>query len=86
MTEEIIAVKRSLDEILDEKILNAIGKYEKGPLHYNELKVKNGMAEVLLAQNYLKDAERLSLSDKLSRLEDMNALNEYVEKRPSMSL
>jgi hypothetical protein len=55
-------------------------KSAKAPLLYNELKVKNGVAELLLARNYLKDADRLSQPDKLSRLKELNELNERVEK------
>lgn len=45
-------------------------------LHYNENKVREKEAEVLSAQNFLKDAERLSFSDKLRTFEKFTSLNE----------
>jgi len=49
-------------------------------LNYNEQKVKAGVAECILAANYPKDLELLTLSNKLNRLLNQAALNENVTR------
>jgi hypothetical protein len=44
-------------------------------LAYNEKKVKEGKAECLLAENFIKDRDELSEKDKLYRLEQLISLN-----------
>jgi len=48
-------------------------------LNYNEQKLKQGHAELILAANYAKDAELLSFRDKLHRLTHQARLNERVK-------
>ena len=50
-------------------------------LNYNENKVKEGVAELISATNYPMDAEQLSFSAKLNRLENQAALNENVSRK-----
>ncbi|NCU04902.1 MAG: relaxase/mobilization nuclease domain-containing protein [Chitinophagaceae bacterium] len=45
-------------------------------LNYNEHKVREKEAELLLAQNFLKDASQLSFSDKTKHFERFTSLNE----------
>ena len=47
-------------------------------LNYNEQKLKQGHAELILAVNYAKDAELLNFRDKLHRLTHQARLNERV--------
>ena len=47
-------------------------------LNYNEQKLKEGHAELILAVNYAKDAELLNFRDKLHRLTHQARLNERV--------
>ncbi len=47
-------------------------------LNYNEQKVKEGLAQCIVAVNYPKDVEDLSLNNKLNRLLNQNELNENV--------
>ncbi len=49
-------------------------------LHYNEQKVKEGVAQCISAVNYPKDADDLSLNNKLNRLLHQVALNENVTR------
>ncbi len=49
--------------------------------NYNEQKVKEGTAECLMAANYPKDVEFLSLNNKLKRLLNQAALNENVTRK-----
>lgn len=48
-------------------------------LNYNEQKVKQGHAILLQASNYLKDADKLSFSEKLKRFQDLIALNDRAK-------
>jgi hypothetical protein len=48
--------------------------------NYNEQKVKAGVAECIMAANYPKDIESLTLKNKLSRLLNQAALNESVTR------
>lgn len=48
--------------------------------NYNEQKVKAGVAECIMAANYPKDLELLTLSNKLNRLLNQAALNENVTR------
>lgn len=50
-------------------------------LNYNENKVKEGVAEIISAQNYPMDVEQLSFANKLNRLRNQAALNENVSRR-----
>src|SRR5690349_18555036 len=47
----------------------------KRALNYNEQKVKEGKAECIYAQNFLKEAEQLNFYEKLSRFEALIDLN-----------
>jgi hypothetical protein len=49
-------------------------------LRYNELKVTEGKAECIGAENFLKNADRLSMQDKIDRFEQRSSLNEMVIK------
>ncbi|GAA4429779.1 conjugal transfer protein MobB [Pontibacter saemangeumensis] len=49
-------------------------------LNYNEQKVKTGAAECIMAANYPKDVEDLTLLNKLNRLLHQVALNENVTR------
>jgi hypothetical protein len=48
-------------------------------LNYNELKLSQGKAELLLAENFLKDPERLSREDKLNRFARLHVLNDAAK-------
>lgn len=50
-------------------------------LNYNESKVKEGVAEFILASNYPMDTENLSFKHKLNRLLKQAALNENVTRK-----
>src|SRR4051794_13291130 len=50
-------------------------------LNYNEQKVKEGVAECIVAVNYPKDEEDLSFTNKLNRLQNQTALNENVSRK-----
>jgi len=52
------------------------GKSIRKALNYNEHKVKEGSAEILWAQGFLKDAENLSFYEKLATFEKFTSLNE----------
>ena len=47
-----------------------------GAINYNEHKVRQGKAELILAQGYLKDPVNLTFNDKLQRLTDLTKRNE----------
>lgn len=49
-------------------------------VNYNEQKVKEGVAECIMAVNYPKDVEDLTLDNKLNRLLKQAALNENVAR------
>jgi hypothetical protein len=49
-------------------------------VNYNEKKVKEGVAECISAANYPKDADKLSLKNKLNRLLNQAALNNNVSR------
>jgi len=51
----------------------------KTSLNYNEQKVKQDVAELLLAENYFKDAQLLNFREKLFMLEHQAKLNERVK-------
>ena len=51
-----------------------------GVFHYNERKVRTGVAECIMAANYPKDLEDLTLANKLNRLLNRAALNENVTR------
>lgn len=55
------------------------GKKIKGAVNYNEEKVRAGKATLILAENYLKPAEQLSLQERLGRLSDLAKMNERVK-------
>ncbi|MEJ7829110.1 MAG: relaxase/mobilization nuclease domain-containing protein [Segetibacter sp.] len=48
--------------------------------NYNEQKVKAGIARCIMASNYPKDLELLTISNKLNRLINQAALNENVTR------
>jgi hypothetical protein len=54
------------------------GKSLKGAINYNENKVKEGKAELLMAKGYSKDADKLKFSDKVNRLQKLADLNTRV--------
>lgn len=51
----------------------------RNALHYNENKVKQGVAKFIHAGNYPKDTELLGFSDKINRLEKQSALNQQTK-------
>jgi len=52
-----------------------IGKSIGGAISYNERKVKNGSAELILASQFGTDINTLGFSQKLERFEKLNSLN-----------
>ena len=50
-------------------------------LHYHELKMKKGQAEILAAGNFLKEAEELGYRDKLYQFERLISQNERADKK-----
>lgn len=48
-------------------------------LNYNERKVRQNEAEILMAHNFLKDADKLSFSDKTRWFEKLTSLNERTK-------
>jgi hypothetical protein len=54
------------------------GKSLKGAINYNEHKVKEAKAELLMAKGYSKDEDKLKFSDKLNRLQKLADLNTRV--------
>ncbi len=55
------------------------GSSIKTSLNYNEQKLKQNVAELLLAENYFKDAQLLNFREKLFMLEHQSKLNERVK-------
>ena len=55
------------------------GSSIKSPLNYNEQKLKQQVAELILAENYFKDAQLLNFREKLFMLEHQAKLNERVK-------
>ena len=55
------------------------GKSLAGALNYNEKKVTKGKAELIGYQGYAKDALKINFYEKLSRLQDLAARNDYVK-------
>jgi hypothetical protein len=53
----------------------------RSPLQYNEIKVTEGKAEVIWAENFVKGLERLNLDDKLARFGQRTSLNERAENK-----
>lgn len=51
----------------------------RNALHYNENKMRQGVAKFIHAGNYSKDAELLGFSDKINRLEKQTALNQQTK-------
>lgn len=51
------------------------GKSLKGAINYNENKVKEGNADLILAKGYAKDINQLNFYDKLNRLQKLADLN-----------
>ncbi|SDG10642.1 relaxase/mobilization nuclease domain-containing protein [Mucilaginibacter gossypii] len=52
------------------------GRSISGAINYNEHKVRQGKAELISAQGYLKDPVNLTFNDKLQRLTDLTNRNE----------
>jgi len=55
------------------------GKKLRGALHYNENKVQEGKAELILASGFAGDIERLNFNQKLQRFENLLMLNPKVK-------
>ncbi len=55
------------------------GKKISMAINYNEHKLKQGIAELLSAQNFMKDAEHLNFYDKLHHFQKMTSLNEKAK-------
>jgi len=55
------------------------GKSLIGALNYNENKVKQGKAVLIAAAKYPKDKDQLSFNDKLFRLTDLTAMNQWAK-------
>lgn len=51
----------------------------RNALHYNENKMKQGVAKFIHSGNYPKDTELLGFSDKINRLEKQAALNQQTK-------
>lgn len=51
------------------------GKSLKGAINYNEHKVKEGKADLIMAKGYSKDIGQLKFNDKLNRLQKLADLN-----------
>jgi hypothetical protein len=52
-----------------------IGTNINGALNYNELKVREGKAECIAINGFIKEANELTFKDKLTRFEDLTAKN-----------
>jgi hypothetical protein len=52
------------------------GKILRSPFHYNENKLKAGVAKFIHSANYGKDTDQLSRRDRIARLEKQAALND----------
>ncbi|TCD03133.1 relaxase/mobilization nuclease domain-containing protein [Pedobacter psychroterrae] len=55
------------------------GKSMRGALHYNENKVLEGKAELILASGFAGDIDRMNFSQKLHRFENLLMLNPKVK-------
>jgi Relaxase/Mobilisation nuclease domain len=55
-------------------------KIMRHALRYHEDKIKKGHAACILAENFLKDADKLSHKDKLAHFNRVNSLNAQVKK------
>jgi hypothetical protein len=55
------------------------GKSLRGALHYNENKVLEGKAELILASGFAGDIDRMNFSQKLQRFENLLMLNPKVK-------
>lgn len=53
-----------------------MGKSIKGALSYNEQKVRQGSAELILAAHFSRDIAEMGFSEKLARFEKLTQLNE----------
>ncbi len=51
----------------------------RNALHYNENKLKQGVAKLIHSGNYPKDTELLGFRDKINRLEKQAALNQQTK-------
>lgn len=51
----------------------------RNALHYNENKLRQGVAKLIHSGNYPKDTELLGFSDKINRLERQSALNQQTK-------
>ena len=51
----------------------------RNALHYNENKVRQGIAACIHSMNYPKDTKWLSLKDKINRLEKLTMLNQQTK-------
>lgn len=58
----------------------ATSKSIRNTLRYNEQKIEQGTGECLLAENFAKDLDRLTIKDKLFHFERRTSLNEESEK------
>ena len=55
------------------------GKSIRGALSYNEEKVRNGDAELILASHFSRDISEMGFSEKLLRFEKLNELNDKTK-------
>ena len=55
------------------------GKSLSGALHYNENKMLEGKAELILASGFAGDIDRMNFSQKLHRFENLLMLNPKVK-------
>ncbi|MBS1918259.1 MAG: relaxase/mobilization nuclease domain-containing protein [Bacteroidetes bacterium] len=55
------------------------GKSIAGALNYNEQKLKEGQAECIAANNFLKDVDEMHFYDKLRHFERLTSLNEQTK-------
>ena len=55
------------------------GKSLRGALHYNENKVLEGKAELILASGFAGDIERMNFNQKLQRFENLLMLKPNVK-------
>ena len=57
----------------------SFGKTIRGALSYNEDKVRNGTADLILASHFSRDTGDMGFSEKLMRFEKLNQLNEKTK-------
>jgi len=55
------------------------GKSIRGALSYNEQKVRNGDADLIMASHFSRDISEMGFSEKLLRFEKLNELNEKTK-------